>query len=444
MYQDKKVFVLGMARSGYEVAKLLARHDNQVFVFDAVPQDPNHVKELGDLGVKVEITDQPARFLNDTFDLIVKNPGIKYNHPLLNLARELNIPIVNELEVAYQFMDHSAQYIGVTGSNGKTTTVNLIYQFLQAEKDDVILCGNIGTPVSHYVKDITPSTILVLEISDHQLCDMYRFKTNVSVITNISPTHLDFHDSYERYKEIKHRIFNNHTEQDLAVLNHNNPESAQLGDDIPSRKVFFGSDADSDCYFDDQAIYYRGEEVVRLDKILLKGKHNYENICAAVAVVKNYDISNEAIRQVLANFKGVEHRLEFVAEYDGVKYYNDSKATNCVSTNIALQSFDAPTILLLGGTDRGHSFYDLKDSMTHVKAIIAYGETKNRIADFAKDLNIPCEVRDTLSEAMNAVKDLRASGDVVLLSPACASWDQYAKFEDRGDEFKQLVKTINQ
>jgi len=273
---------------------------------------------------------------------------------------------------------------------------------------------------------------------------MYRFKTNVSVITNITPTHLDFHDSYERYKQIKHRIFNNHTDEDLAILNRNNPESAALGDDVPSRKVYFGGDADCDCYFDDRAIYYRGEEVVRLDAVLLKGTHNYENICAAVAVAKNYDISNEAIRQVLATFKGVEHRLEFVAEYDGVKYYNDSKATNCVSTNIALRSFDAPTILLLGGTDRGHSFYDLKDSMTHVKAIVAYGETKNRIADFAKDLGIQCEVRDNLTEAMNVVKDLRASGDIVLLSPACASWDQYAKFEDRGDEFKRLVRVINQ
>ena len=407
MYQNIKVLVFGMARSGYEVAKLLSHYNNEIIVTDAVEQDAEHVAELKDLNVRVEITDDPSKLLNESFDLIVKNPGIKYSHPLLNLARELNIPIVNELEVAYQFMNHEAQIIGVTGSNGKTTTINLVYNFLI-------------------------------------LCDMYKFKTNVSVVTNITPTHLDFHDSYDRYKAIKHRIFNNHTAEDIAILNTNNEESLKIAEDIPSQKIYYGSNNLDKCYFDERAIYYDGEEVVELKDILLKGKHNYENICGAIAAVKVFGISNASIRKVLAEFKGVEHRLEFVAEHHGVKYYNDSKATNCVSTNIALQSFNEPTILLLGGTDRGHSFYDLKDSMGHVKAIVAYGETKNRIADFAKDLGIRCEVRDTLTEAMHAVKDLQASGDIVLLSPACASWDQYAKFEDRGDEFKKLVAEINQ
>lgn len=444
MYQNIKVLVFGMARSGYEVAKLLSHYNNEIIVTDAVKQDPEHVAELEDLNVRVEITDDPSKLLDDTFNLVVKNPGIKYSHPLLNLARELNIPIVNELEVAYQFMNHDAQIIGVTGSNGKTTTINLVYNFLIQEKDDVILGGNIGTPLSHYINDIKPSTILALEISDHQLCDMYKFKTNVSVITNITPTHLDFHDSYDRYKAIKHRIFNNHTAEDIAILNTNNEESLKIAEDIPSQKIYYGSNNLDKCYFDERAVYYDGEEVVELKDILLKGKHNYENICGAIAAVKVFGISNAAIRKVLAEFKGVEHRLEFVAEHHGVKYYNDSKATNCVSTNIALQSFNEPTILLLGGTDRGHSFYDLKDSMGHVKAIVAYGETKNRIADFAKDLGVRCEVYDTLTEAMHAVKNLQASGDIVLLSPACASWDQYAKFEDRGDEFKKLVAEINQ
>ena len=444
MYQNIKVLVFGMARSGYEVAKLLSHYNNEIIVTDAVEQDAEHVAELKDLNVRVEITDDPSKLLNESFDLIVKNPGIKYSHPLLNLARELNIPIVNELEVAYQFMNHEAQIIGVTGSNGKTTTINLVYNFLIQEKDDVILGGNIGTPLSHYINDIKPSTILALEISDHQLCDMYKFKTNVSVITNITPTHLDFHDSYDRYKAIKHRIFNNHTAEDIAILNTNNEESLKVAEDIPSQKIYYGSNNLDKCYFDERAIYYDGEEVVELKDILLKGKHNYENICGAIAAVKVFGISNASIRKVLAEFKGVEHRLEFVAEHHGVKYYNDSKATNCVSTNIALRSFNEPTILLLGGTDRGHSFYDLKDSMGHVKAIVAYGETKNRIADFAKDLGIQCEVRDTLTEAMHAVKDLQAPGDIVLLSPACASWDQYAKFEDRGNEFKKLVAEINQ
>ena len=442
MFEGKKIFILGMARSGYEAAKLLSNYNNEILVTDMNEQDKEQVEELEKKNVKIVITDNPVDLLDDTYDYVIKNPGIKFDHPLLVKARSLNIKIINEVEMAYSFLDKDINIIGVTGSNGKTTTVNLIYKFLCEEKDNVILGGNIGTPLSHYALDVKKGTYLVLEISDHQLLDMYNFKTNVSVLTNITPTHLDFHPSYEVYKNTKKKIFNNHTEKDVAIINSDDPESMNVTKDIIDTKYYYGSDKKDKAYYDETGIYYDNKLIIKLDDIVLKGNHNYQNICAAILAVKEYGISDKAIVNVLSTFGGVEHRLEFVKEYNGIKFYNDSKATNCVSTNIALKSFNEPTILLLGGTDRGHSFYDLEESLGNVKCIFAYGETKDRIEDFCKDKKIDCYKFDTLKECMTKIKDVMEKGDIVLLSPACASWDQYKKFEDRGNEFKELVEVI--
>ena len=442
MFENKKIFILGMARSGYEAAKLLSNYNNEILVTDMSEQDSNQVSELEKKNVKVIITDNPVDLLDNSYDYVIKNPGIKFDHPLLIKARDLKIKIINEVEMAYSFLNKDINIIGVTGSNGKTTTVNLIYNFLKEEKDNVILGGNIGTPLSHYALDIKKGTYLVLEISDHQLLDMYNFKTNVSVLTNITPTHLDFHPSYEVYKNTKKKIFNNHTKDDYAVINTDDKESMIVTNDIASTKYYYGSDKNNKAYYDENGIYYDNKLIIKLEDIVLKGKHNYQNICASIVACKIYGVTDEAIVKVLKSFSGVEHRLEFVTEKNGIKFYNDSKATNCVSTNIALKSFNEPTILLLGGTDRGHSFYDLDESIGNVKCIMAYGETKDRIEDYCKDKGITCYKSDTLKESMYKVKDVMKSGDVVLLSPACASWDQYKKFEDRGNEFKELVKEI--
>ena len=442
MFENKKIFILGMARSGYEAAKLLSNYNNDILVTDMSEQDKKQVSELEEKNVKIVITDNPVDLLDESYDYVIKNPGIKYDHPLLIKAKKLNIKIINEIEMAYSFLNKDINIIGVTGSNGKTTTVNLIYKFLCEEKDNVILGGNIGTPLSHYALDIKEGSYLVLEISDHQLLDMYDFKTNVSVLTNITPTHLDFHPSYEVYKNTKKKIFNNHTKKDIAIINSDDPESMNVTSDIPSTKYFYGTDKRDKAYYDETGIYYDNKLIIKLEDIILKGNHNYQNICAAIIASKIYGVTDKAIVNVLKSFSGVEHRLEYVTTYNGIKFYNDSKATNCVSTNIALKSFNEPTILLLGGTDRGHSFYDLDESISNVKCIMAYGETKDRIEDYAKDKGITCYKNNTLKESMMKVKEVMEKGDVVLLSPACASWDQYKKFEDRGNEFKELVKEI--
>ena len=440
MFENKKIFILGMARSGYEAAKLLSDYNNEIIVTDGKEQKEELVSELESLGVKVIITSDQLSLLDDSFDYVIKNPGIKYDNPVVVKAKELGIKVINEVEMAYSFLDKSVNIIGVTGSNGKTTTTTLISEFMKNSFDNVYLGGNIGIPLSNFVRDIKPNSYLVLEISDHQLCDMYDFKTNVSVLTNITPTHLDFHKSYEVYQMTKKKIFNNHTSDDLAVINKDDEVSMKITDDIKSTKVYYGHDKTNLAYYDEEGIYYDGKLVIKLDDIILKGKHNYQNIMGAIIAVKKYGVTNEVIQKVLKEFKGVEHRLEYVDTINGVTYYNDSKATNCVSTITALNSFDQPTILLLGGYDRGHSFHDLDDSMKNVKCVVCFGETKNRIEEFCNDLNIRCYKNDTLKEAMNVVKDICTPGDVVLLSPACASWDQYDKFEDRGDEFKNLVR----
>lgn len=440
MFENKKIFILGMARSGYEAAKLLIDYNNEIIVTDGKEQDSSLVSELESLGVKVIITGDQLSLLDDSFDCVIKNPGIKYDNPVVVKAKELGIKVINEVEMAYSFLDKSVNIIGVTGSNGKTTTTTLISEFMKNSFDNVYLGGNIGIPLSNFVRDIKPNSYLVLEISDHQLCDMYDFKTNVSVLTNITPTHLDFHKSYEVYQMTKKKIFNNHTSDDLAVINKDDEVSMKITDDIKSTKVYYGHDKTNLAYYDEEGIYYDGKLVIKLDDIILKGKHNYQNIMGAIIAVKKYGVTDEVIQKVLKEFKGVEHRLEYVDTINGVTYYNDSKATNCVSTITALNSFDKPIILLLGGYDRGHSFHDLDDSMKNVKCVVCFGETKNRIEEFCNDLNIKCYKNDTLKEAMNVVKDICTPGDVVLLSPACASWDQYDRFEDRGDEFKKLVR----
>ena len=437
-----KIFVLGMARSGYEVSKYLSKYDNEIIVTDAKEQDEDKVKELERLGVKVVITDKPEELLDNTYDVVIKNPGIKYTNPLIVKADTLNIPVINEVEAASYFFPEGLQVIGVTGSNGKTTTTNLINEMLKKDGKKVIMAGNMGIPVCSVLNDLTSDTILLLEISIQQLCNMNHFKTNVSILTNLTPTHIDFLDTYENYMNTKKRIFNNHTDKDIAILNLNNEDEINLTRDIKSHKIYFSSTSNTDICITDDYITYFGEKIIKLEDIKLQGTHNYENICCAIGAVKHYGVKNAAIIKVLEDFGGVEHRLEYVRTLNNVMYYNDSKATNTVSTTIALKAFNKPTILIMGGLDRGHSFEPLNDYMKNVKLVVCYGQTKERIEKWAEGLKISVKVFDNLHDATIAAAKKATAGDVVLLSPACASWDQYKCFEDRGTEYKKIVNGL--
>ena len=439
MYKNKKIFILGMARSGYEVAKLLS-NDNEVFITDMKEQDKERVRELEELGVTFVISDNPSDLLDDSYDIMVKNPGIKYDHPCVVKAKDMCIPVINEVEVAYHYLNKDVNIIGVTGSNGKTTTTSIIYEIMKkAYGDRVVLAGNIGTPLCHYVKDIKSDSYLVMEISDHQLCDMYDFKTNTSVITNIYDCHTDFHDSHEKYVMIKKKIFNNHTKDDTAIINMDNKEVMDITKDISSSKLYFSCEKETNIYYKDGFIYLDGKKYLDTSKIILKGLHNYQNIMCAILCAKKYNVSDNIIIDVVSTFSGVEHRLEYVGNINGREVYNDSKSTNTESTVIALNSFDKPTILIMGGLDRGHSFEELKISMRHTKLVVAYGETKNRIKDFCDGINIKCIICDDLVSASGIAYNNSSEGDVILLSPACASWDQFPDFETRGRLFKETI-----
>jgi len=445
MSDKRKAFVLGMARSGYEAAKFLVSRGYGVVINDArADQNPEQVKELEALGVEVVLGSHPEHLLDGSVDIMVKNPGIPNSHPYVEKALRLGVPVINEMELAFRYFPSGVTIIGVTGTNGKTTTTTLIYEMLKKADKPAWLMGNIGFPVCSFVSRLKAGDIAVMEVSDHQLCNVDRFKTHISVMTNLYEAHLDFHGSYEAYKAVKKRIFNYHTEKDIAILNLDNREVLELARDIRSTKRFFSAHPSDQpgCCLLDRAIYYNGERIISISDVKIKGMHNYENAMAAIAAVKELGVENQPIVEVLKTFGGVAHRLEYVRTINQVDFYNDSKSTNVTSTQIALSSFDRPTILLLGGLDRGHSFDGLKEYLKWVKRIVAFGETKERISRFASDLGIPCTVVDVLDDAVAAAYSASSPGDVVLLSPACASWDQYENFEIRGNRFKDCVNAL--
>jgi len=442
MFENKKIFIFGMARSGYEAAKLLANYNNEIVITDGKEQNIDHVKELESLGVKVIITENQIDLIDESFDYMIKNPGIISTNPVVLKAKELGIKVINEVEMAYHFLPDNVKIIGITGSNGKTTTTTMIYEMLHMKYENVYLGGNIGYPLSQIVKDIKDDSILVMEISDHQLCDMYEFKTDISLLLNLVHAHIDFHGTYEKYKEMKSRIFNHHTENDIAILNYNNEDVLELKKDIKSKKMYFSNDTEKDIYIKENTIYYKNEEVINLDNIRLKGIHNYENIMASILVLKEFDVENEIIEKYLSKFNGVEHRIEYVRTLNNRDFYNDSKSTNNEATITALKTFKTPTILIMGGLDRNIPFDELKDYLNNVKTIVCYGETKEKINEFSKNNNIDCYMVDELKEATIKAYEISSEGDTILLSPACASWDQFKSFEDRGNLYKEIVNNL--
>lgn len=442
MIKNQKVLILGMARSGMAIARLLSHYENVITISDKKEQTEETLQELKSLGIEVVITDKQEDLVNDSFSCIIKNPAVPKEAPALVKARTLGIPILNEMEASFSFLPKDVTIIGITGSNGKTTTTTIAYELLKRSGKKVYVGGNIGTPLATLVPEIENDSILVLEISDHQLCDMYNFKTDISVITNLSEVHLDFHGTYENYKNIKKRIFNHHTEKDIAILNGDNQDVLELTKDIPSHTIYFSSRQNADIYLKDNQIYYHDEVIIACDAIKLKGVHNYENCMVGIVLAKLFGVSNTAIQDFLKDFGGVEHRMEFVKTFQGRTFYNDSKATNNQSTIIALDSFKEPTLLLMGGLDRNIPFEDIAPHLKNVKGIFCFGETKEKIKEFALQNGKEVYVFNTLKEATLKAYEMSSSGDVILLSPACASWDQYPDFEKRGLEFKEIVEHL--
>ena len=440
MFENNNIVILGMARSGYEVAKYLAKRHNKITINDLnTNQNEEHIKELEKLGVKIVLGSHPDDLINKDVNYLIKNPGVPIDHKYVLKAKELGIEVLNEVEVSARLMRKDVHLIGITGTNGKTTTTTIIYEILKEKfKDKVHLTGNMGYPLISFLDKFKKDDFIVMETSSQQLENLDKFTPEVAVLTNVSEAHLEFFKTYDHYKELKKRIFKNHTKDNLAIINRTDEESLKLTKDIKSNKVYFSDSKDDLCYIEKENIYYKGKKIIDTKEIILKGMHNYQNIMAAIIVAKHYGVEDEIINKVVKKFKGVEHRLEFVKELDGKKYYNDSKATNLVSTQIALKSFDKDILLILGGYERGQDFKELIPYLDNVKVILAIGKNRERVKKELSNYNVI--VKETLKEAMKNIKDYDV--DIVLLSPASASWDQYKKFEDRGEEFKNIVNSL--
>jgi len=284
-----------------------------------------------------------------------------------------------------------------------------------------------------------------MEISVQQLFNLDKFKTNISVLTNIYPTHIELTGTKDKYLSLKKKIFNHHTKDDYAVLNYDNKDVVNISNDILSHKEYFSSlEKANGCYIKDNSIYYYDDKIIDISNLNVKGMHNYENIMASIVVAKILNISNEIICETLKKFKGVEHRIEFVRDIKGIRIYNDSKSTNMKACQIALSSFESPTILLLGGMERGADFNELTDYMNNVKLVLGYGETKEKIKELCDKINKKCIIVDNMKEATDIAYKNSIKGDIILLSPACASWDQFKDYEERGRLFKEYINNIKE
>ncbi|MDR9795481.1 UDP-N-acetylmuramoyl-L-alanine--D-glutamate ligase [Aeribacillus pallidus] len=445
MYVDQNVLVLGLAKSGLRAAKLLHKLGARVTVNDMKPYEANDdVKELESLGIKLILGEHPEQLLEEhNIDIVVKNPGIPYTNPIVQKAASQNIPVITEVELAYQISE--AEIIAITGSNGKTTTTTLIYEMLKADGKQPLLAGNIGNVACEVVQEATKEQIVVMEVSSFQLLGTIHFKPSVAVLLNIFNAHLDYHGTRENYMQAKGKIFSNQDDQSVAVINSDDQDVVRLSELSKGKKIYFSTNKEvsNGAYIQNESIWYDGEKIIDIKDIALVGKHNLENILAAICAVKAKNVGNKAIQKVLASFSGVKHRLQYVGEVSGRKFYNDSKATNILATTKALEAFSSPVVLLAGGLDRGNEFDELIPYFKHVKAVITFGQTAPKIKKAAKKAGIELiEHVDNVEQAVFAAFRISDIGDVILLSPACASWDQYKTFEERGDIFINAVHKL--
>ena len=444
--RNKRVLVVGLARTGVATALFCAARGARVTATDTRTE-----KELGDAvaalrkaGVALELGGHRQELILDA-DLIIPSPGVSADAPLLQFARSKGVTICSEIELAYRFL--KGRLIGITGSNGKTTTTSLIEHILRSAGFSTILAGNIGTPLISCVEESSEKTITVAELSSFQLELIEKFRPNISVFLNLTPDHLDRHRTLESYGKAKARIFENQTESDSAVLNADDPGTTPYAPAKPqlfwfSRKQRVAQGA----FVKESEILFRREgaeeTALKLADIPLAGEHNVENVLAAVAATRLAGAEPAAIAKGVRSFAGVEHRLEFVAEIGGVRFYNDSKATNVDATLKALDAFPGRILIILGGKDKG-SDYTVLQAPLREKAILALliGAAADKIERQIAG-NVAIEQAGTLERAVETAAHAARAGDVVLLAPACASFDQFQNYEHRGRVFKELVHQL--
>ncbi len=429
----KQVLVIGAARSGSAVSKLLANNG-----YDVILTDMNEVtnkEELQQAGIVVFDQGHPDELFHTNYEFVVKNPGIPYHVKVIAYFVEHHVPIYTEIEIAYRYAKEFT-YGAVTGTNGKTTITTLLYELLRY-RGNALAAGNIGTPLSEYALCYQKEAKQVaLELSNFQLLGCETFHPQVAVVCNLTPDHLDYMGDVTSYYQSKMKIYENQNKEDWFLRNVDDEEVMRYAQHIPATIIDFSLvRKDVDLYLDDGIVYLHNEKLFSIDTLKIVGMHNVSNAMIAACMAYKLGVSIEDIQKGLAAFKGVEHRLEYIGEKAGVSFYNDSKATNPEAVVPALSAFDKNIILLAGGYDKKLPFTILKEYDARVKHCYAFGATRNAFCDIFTHVTLCEDMNDALHQAIS----LAQKDDVILLSPACASYDQFASYEERGKLFKEAV-----
>ena len=445
--KDKRVLVVGLGKSGVASALFLKSRGARVTVSDSKPEAElrNEILQLLEHGITIETGGHGERTFRGQ-DLIVVSPGVPFDATQLVQARNLGEPVIGEVELAARFL--AGPIVAITGANGKTTTTSLAGEIIAAGKFPTLVGGNIGTPAISLVDAAGPSTWTVLEVSSFQLETIVQFRPRIAVILNITPDHLDRHKTFENYLNAKARVFENQRGDDFTVLNADDAATAGLAERTLAQLFWFSrkKEIQKGAFVRGTQIYFRdghGErDVMALGDVPLKGAHNLENVLAGVSIGMLAGCKPEEIREAVKNFKAVEHRLEFVAQVGGVSYYNDSKATNVDATIKALESFPANIHLILGGKDKGSDYTVLNELLRErVKRVYTIGAAAEKIESQIKGA-AEIEHSETLENAVRVASGAAVEGDVVVLAPACASFDQFQSYEHRGRVFKEIVRAL--
>ncbi len=446
--KGKKVLVLGLARSGMAAVKLLLKTGAVITVSESKKRED--IAELDFLTENgVEVTDQGEEVFERDFDLVIKNPGIPYRKWFVVRLEERGIPVITEIELAFR-LAKKQHYAAITGTNGKTTTTTLVWEVLnEAYPGKAHLAGNIGIPLCEVVLENNlleeEGHYIALEMSNFQLLHIDTFRPEFAVIINMTPDHLDYMGSLEAYYESKTRIYMNMAEGDTFLLNEDDPIVKEYTARHPFKpgcrvETFSLNLKNTDCFEKEGAVYCEGEKIVEASELKIVGRHNLQNAMVAVCAARAMGVDKDTIRKVITRFEGVEHRIEFVRELGGVKYYNDSKGTNTDATIIAVRSFEKNVILLVGGFEKGLDMAELKKNLQSVKQVIGYGACGERLAkELFGEKGI---VVTTLDEALAEAVKIAENGDTVLLSPSTSSFDQFKNFEERGEYFKKIVNEL--
>ena len=443
----KKVLVFGSGISGIGAVKLLEDHGAEVVLYDGNESlDQASLREQ--LGEKTTIVlgEFPEHLLEEP-ELVVLSPGVPTDLPVILAMKEHGIKVIGEVELAYAF--GKGDVLAITGTNGKTTTTSLLGEIMKCHQEEVFVVGNIGNPYTVAAGQMTERSVAVAEMSSFQLESIETFRPKVSAILNFTPDHLNRHHTMEAYVEAKKQIAKNQTAEDYCVLNYEDERTKAFGEEVKAQVLYFSSahKLERGIYLDDgKMIYKNPEEVIvcHVDELQILGIHNYENVMAAVAMAAVYGVPMDTIRKAILAFKGVEHRIEYVTEKDGVVYYNDSKGTNPDAAIKGIQAMNRKTVLIGGGYDKNSEYTEWIQAFDgKVKQLILIGATREKIAQDAEKCGFHDYVfADTFEEAVLLAAKTAKSGEAVLLSPACASWGMFPNYEVRGEKFKEIVNSL--